>query len=213
MVQGIFTQIHHLFLELMNEKRRNFGTAKDSLVYRAVKALFIQLDQLHRQEQLDSLLCLRKRDARIEEQGQFLDILRAHIENGQRLADRHVIPLAIVLLLALGQRLDGTREERGHLLEDRLLGCRRSRMREVHHQRKVAALLFVQAESRDKLGQHLGRKRLAPADQVQIESRRGIPRLLGEGPVRKVALHGLTVIVIILQILSVVVVSVYVHHF
>ena len=53
---------------------------------------------------------------------------------------------------------------------------------------------------------------LAPADQVQIKARRGIPRLLGKGPIRKVSLHGLTVVVIVLQELSVVVVSVYVHQ-
>ena len=84
-------------------------------------------------------------------------------------------------------------------------------MGEIHHQGEVAALAFVQAECGDELREHLRGQRLAAADQVEVEPRRGIPGLLREGPVREVALHGLTVLIVVLQVLPIVVIGVDVH--
>ena len=127
-------------------------------------------------------------------------------------ARNHVIPLAIVFLLVLGQVLDRTREERRHLVEDLLLRRSGRRMSEVHHQGEVTTFPFVKPECCDKFREHLRSERLAAADQVQVETGRGIPSLLCKRPVREIPLHGLTVLVVVLEVLSIIVVGIYVHQ-
>ena len=96
------------------------------------------------------------------------NVLLVDVQYRKRLANSHVIPLAIVFLLVPGERLDRTGQKRRHLVEDLLLGRRSRRMGKIHHQGKIAAFAFVQAERLDKLGQHLRGERLAASDEVEV---------------------------------------------